>query len=150
MRDDVADMSRSSGVRSHLLLAVMGVLIAFGGMAADWQQSTGSSSEVWGGRGVTMRITAQGATLEFDCAHGNITQPIKPDAKGEFKASGTYTAERGGPVLKASPPRDVPAVYQGVIDGESMRLEIVVGDKDQSPPPLTLTRGTAGRLVKCR
>ena len=141
---------RDMGMKLHLVVLFLSSLVVLSGVARGWQQSTGDSAEIWGGRGVTMRMSAQGATLEFDCAHGSITQPIKPDAKGEFKASGTYTAERGGPVLKANPPRDVPAVYRGVIDGDSMRLEIVMSDKDQSPAPLTLTRGNAGRLVKCR
>ena len=138
------------GMKLHLVVLFLSSLVVLSGVARGWQQSTGDSAEIWGGRGVTMRMSAQGATLEFDCAHGSITQPIKPDANGKFSASGTYTAERGGPVLKANPPHDTPAVYRGVIDGDSMRLEIVVSDKDQSPAPLTLTRGNAGRLVKCR
>jgi hypothetical protein len=137
-------------MRLHVVVLFLSSLVALGGVARGWQPSTGNSSEIWGGRGVTMRMTGQGAMLEFDCAHGSITQPIKPDAKGEFRGSGTYTAERGGPVLKADQPHDIPAMYRGVIDGDSMRLEIVVSDKDQSPAPLTLTRGNAGRLVKCR
>ena len=137
-------------MKLHMVVLFLGSLVALSGAAQGWQQSTADSAEIWGGRGVTMRMTAQGTALEFDCAHGSITQPIKPDAKGNFSESGTYTAERGGPVLKANPPRDIPATYRGVINGDTMRLEITLSDKDQSPAPLTLTRGNAGRLVKCR
>lgn len=97
-----------------------------------------------------MEVSALGATLEFDCAHGEILEAIKPNAKGEFSARGTYTPEHGGPIRKDNPPRDLPAVYKGSIDGGVMRLEVVLADKDQAPEPLTLTRGQVGRVMKCR
>jgi hypothetical protein len=128
-------------------VCAVGMLSTF---ARSWQQENSRSPEIWGARGISMQVTAQGATLEFDCAHGTIAQPIKPDSKGGFSVPGTYTPERGGPVLKANPPRDLPAVYKGVIYGDNMQLEIILSDKDQSPPPVTLTRGKAGRLMRCR
>jgi len=131
-----------------ILLSAVALL---GSSAMGWQRGDSSGSpQVWGGRDVSMKTSAEGATLEFDCAHGAITQPIKPDAKGGFSVSGTYTPERGGPVQKSNPQRDSPAVYKGFIDGDSMHLEVVLTDGTQAPPPLSLTRGKAGRLVKCR
>ena len=121
-----------------------------GSSAVGWQQrDTGGSQTVWGGRGVSMEMSAQGAVLEFDCAHGAIAQPIEPDAKGQFSVPGTYTPEHGGPVQKNNAARDLPAVYKGSIDGDSMHLEVILAGQDQ-PPPLSLTRGNTGRLVKCR
>ena len=95
-------------------------------------------------------MTAQGATIEFDCGHGSILQPVKPNAAGEFSVAGTFTPERGGPIRKDSLPSDLPATYKGTISGDSMHLEIVLSDKDRQPPPFTLTRGGAGKLMKCR
>ena len=109
-----------------------------------------ASSNVWGGRDISMEITPQGATLEFDCARGNMLEPIKPDAKGEFVVHGTYTPEHGGPITLANPPRDLPATYKGAIDGDTMRLQVIIADKNQQPEPFTLTRGKTGRVVKCR
>jgi len=108
------------------------------------------TGESWGGNHVSVQMRPRGATLEFDCAHGSIAQPIKPNAEGEFTASGTYTPERGGPVFRSNPPRDLPAVYKGTIQGDKMTLEIVLANKDQAPPPLSLTRGANGHLTKCR
>ena len=113
-------------------------------------QDASTTPDVWGGHHVSMRVTPQGATLEFDCAHGNMLEPIKANAKGEFTVRGTYTPERGGPISRDSPPRDLPATYTGSIDGDTMRLEIMLAEKDQAPEPFTLTRGKVGRLVKCR
>jgi len=119
--------------------------------AMGWQHGDNAgSSPVWGGRDVSMELTAEGATLEFDCAHGAITRPIKPNAKGDFSVPGTYTPERGGPVQKNNSPHDLPAVYKGSIDGDSMHLEVMLTDRDHAPPPFSLTLGKIGRWVKCR
>ena len=96
-----------------------------------------------------MEISAQGATLEFDCAHGEILEPITANSKGEFSVRGTYTPEHGGPIRKDNPPRDLPAVYKGSIQGSTMQLEVVLADKDHAPEPLTLTRGQSGSVMKC-
>ncbi len=136
-------------MKIHLVALFLCTLIVAGNAAYGWQQSGEDASEMWGGRGVTMRMTAQGATLEFDCAHGNVAQAIKADAKGEFSVPGTYTAERGGPIRKSDSASGVPAIYQGRISGDTMQLEIKLSDTE-TLPALTLTRGAAGRLVKCR
>ena len=104
----------------------------------------------WGGMHVSMDTTDQGATLDFDCAHGAVLEPIKPNAEGEFSAKGTYTPMRGGPVKKNSPPRDLPAVYKGKINGDTMQLEILLDNKELQPEPFTLTRGRTGRVMHCQ
>jgi hypothetical protein len=111
---------------------------------------TPGNPEVWGGTHASMVMSEANATLEFDCAEGVILSSIKPDANGDFSVDGTYTPQRGGPVKKDSPPNDLPATYKGTIHGDTMHLEVILSNKDQQPPPLTLTRGQAGRVVKCR
>ena len=113
-------------------------------------QDASASPGVWGGRYISMEVTPQGAAVEFDCAHGNVLEPIKANAKGEFAARGTYTPEHGGPIRRDNPPRDLPATYKGTIEGDTMRLEVLLVDKDQQPEPFTLTRGKPGRVMKCR
>ena len=131
-------------------LACALLLITSLGSAFAQDQGKDSAGESWGGEHVAMQMTAQGATMEFDCAHGTIVQPVKPDAKGAFTLTGTYTQEHGGPVFKSNPPRDVPAVYKGTMHGEHMTLEIVLNGGDQRLPQLSLTRGATGHLTKCR
>jgi hypothetical protein len=110
---------------------------------------TPGNPEVWGGQHVSMVMSEKNVTLEFDCAEGVILNPIAPDANGNFTAEGTYTPQRGGPVKKDAPPQDLPATYKGTIHGDTMHLEVILADKQQQLPSLTLTRNQAGRIVKC-
>ena len=119
-------------------------------VALQQGRNNDASPDVWGGMHVSLEMNAGGAILEFDCAHGTILQPIKVDAKGEFSVSGTYTTELGGPVQRNNPPRDLPAVYKGRVEGDTMHLEIILADKERMPDPRTLTRGKTGRLVRCQ
>ena len=129
---------------SLLAIAVLSATVA------SPQTKENETAEIWGGPDVQMALSADGATLEFDCAHGVIQQAVKPNAKGEFSAAGTYTPERGGPIMRDNPPRDLAAVYKGTIQGDTMQLEAVISDKDRQPQPFTLTRGQPGRVRKCR
>jgi hypothetical protein len=135
-----------------LFVLLAGALMLMSGAAPSPQQTQdgGATADVWSGQHVSMKVSAQGATLEFDCAHGIVLQPIKANAKGEFTVRGTYTPERGGPVRRDDPANDFPATYKGSVAGDTMRLEIMLADKDQALGPFTLTRGKAGRVVKCR
>jgi peptide/nickel transport system substrate-binding protein len=144
--------NRRDVMRTLATLAMCSCLIILVSMLASGSQAAAGENrvETWGGRGVTMKTNGDGATLEFDCAQGKILQPLKPNAGGDFTARGTYTQERGGPVLKASPPSDVSATYRGSVHGDTMRLEIVLAGQDQPLPALTLVRGQTGRVVKCR
>jgi hypothetical protein len=135
-----------------LLVVLAGVLMLASEAATNPQpgQEASTMPDVWGGHHVNMRVTPQGATLEFDCAHGTMLEPIKANAKGEFTARGTYTPERGGPVSRDNSPRNIPATYKGSIEGDTMRLEILLADNEPAPGPFVLTRGKFGKLVKCR
>ncbi len=134
---------------SSLVLIVFVSASTLATLAISPRQAENDGAETWGGPHISMEMTAQGATLQFDCARGTIQQAIKPDASGEFTVSGTYTPERGGPIQKNNPPRELPATYKGRIQGDSMQLEIVLADKDQQPEPFALTRGKSGRVVRC-
>ena len=98
-----------------------------------------------------MRIAAAASALPKHCYdQAAILEAIKPDAAGKFTVRGTFTPEHGGPVRKDNPLRDLPAVYKGAIDGDVMHLEITLADQQQALGTFTLTRGDAGRIVKCR
>ncbi|MBA2338989.1 MAG: hypothetical protein H0V88_01215, partial [Pyrinomonadaceae bacterium] len=52
---------------------------------------------MWGGQHVGMEVTAEGASIEYDCAHGTINEPLVTDRNGNFNSKGTYEVERPGP-----------------------------------------------------
>ena len=52
----------------------------------------------WGGTGIALEVTASGARIELDCAHGTIEAPLALDAEGGFDLPGTLVRERPGPV----------------------------------------------------
>ncbi len=132
-----------------IVLTVTTVLLGLSTSLSQADNSPGAP-QVWGGTHVSMVMSSENTTFEFDCAQGVIMSPIKTDANGDFEASGTYTPQRGGPVKKDSLPNDLPATYKGAIHGNTMTLEILLTDKAQQPAPLTLRRGEAGRVTKCR
>ncbi len=102
----------------------------------------------WGGDHIAMDVSEKGAELEFDCAHGQITQPIKVDKHGRFKISGTFSPEHGGPVRRDETPESAPVSYSGHVKGDTMTLTITRGEEKLGD--YTLTHGRQPRLMKCR
>jgi hypothetical protein len=103
---------------------------------------------VWGGEHISLEVTASGGNLDFDCAHGAITEKIVPGHDGRFAVKGTYAAEHGGPVREGED-SSKPATYRGLIDGSTMTLTITVSGSDKPVGTFTLTRGQDGRIRKC-
>ena len=50
----------------------------------------------WAGEHITLDITDHGGTVEYDCAHGSLTQKIILDKRGRFEVLGTHIEEHGG------------------------------------------------------
>jgi hypothetical protein len=113
-------------------------------------QNNKASTGLWGGVHVQMQVTESGAEIEYDCAHGTISQPIELDSEGRFDVKGSYVSERGGPVRRDAEPRNRPARYTGTINGKTMTLTVTLIDKEQSMGTYTLAQGDAGRIRKCQ
>jgi hypothetical protein len=104
---------------------------------------------VWGGDHIALFATNSGATLEFDCAHGSINQPVVPDAGGRFDATGVFVLEHGGPVYGGEPEDSHPARFTGVTDGSTMTLTITLTDTNTTQGTYVLFRGKVAKLMKC-
>jgi hypothetical protein len=102
---------------------------------------------VWGGPHVRLVLTLSGGEIEFDCGHGLLNEPLKRDAQGRFAVAGTFVRE-GGPVRQEES-AGKPARYSGRIEGDSMTLTLTLSDSNE-PDEFTLTRGSDGRLWKCK
>jgi hypothetical protein len=105
-------------------------------------------SGLWGGNHVTLEISDQGATLEFDCATGSISEPILLDSAGSFDVTGSYTRQGPGPVRQAKQ-RDDGAHYSGTVTDQTMTLTVRLEGSSAPAINLSLTRDKQGKLWKC-
>lgn len=106
----------------------------------------------WGGRGLALRVTPEGASVEYDCAHGEIKGRIELDAQGRFDATGTFVPE-GGPVSVpakgTAEDKSIKALYVGRVEGTKMTLNVTLPETGGGPGEFTLTHGQEPRLEKC-
>lgn len=104
---------------------------------------------VWGGQHVRAEVTDDGATFEFDCAHGAISQAIVLDRSGKFDIPGKFATEHAGPVRdEESNERGVR--YSGSLKDEELTLTITDTNSKEVIGTFTLKHGSEGRLMKCR
>ena len=103
---------------------------------------------VWGGQHINIKVGANSATIEYDCASGVINGPLVVDGNGNFSLRGTHRMARGGPVRADEEPRQIPATYTGSIKGNTMTLTLKLSDSDEET--FTLERGNHGELFKCK
>jgi hypothetical protein len=103
----------------------------------------------WGGPHIGMVVTADGAELEYDCAHGRITQPIRLDRDGEFVALGVHVREHGGPIREGEQVVELPARYSGRVRGSDMTLRVDLTGEGSSLGTFELERGASPNVFKC-
>ena len=104
---------------------------------------------MWGGEHVALEVTADGGRVEYDCAHGEINEPLRLDRDGHFDAAGTHTPEHGGPVREDEKLPSDPERYAGRVDGTRMTLTVTVTDSPEILGTFTVAHGVPGRLLKC-
>ena len=103
----------------------------------------------WGGEHILLTVAWEGATVEYDCAHGILAQPVVPDPKGNFYVLGTHVFEHGGPLREDEVPDEHPAQYRGWTDGRRMTLRVTLSDTGQEIGPYELRLGRQPLLYKC-
>lgn len=103
----------------------------------------------WGGNHVALEVSANGASIEFDCAHGAINESFTVDNNGRFDLRGTYEIERPGPQRIGRSPNSNAVRYTGSVNGTTMTLTITLIDRNEVVGTFTLTHGRAPRIVKC-
>ncbi|RMD92672.1 MAG: hypothetical protein D6813_05535 [Calditrichaeota bacterium] len=104
---------------------------------------------MWGGPHIELHVLGDSASVEYDCAHGTIQEPLRPDRRGQFSAQGIHVLEHGGPVREGEPLDKHPAKYKGWTDGQTMTLSIILTDTGEPVGTFKLTRNQAGKLMKC-
>ena len=104
---------------------------------------------LWGGQHINMEIGDAGAEIDYDCAHGRITEKIVPDRNGKFAVKGVHVRERPGPV-RLGQENEHAASYEASIDGDTMTLTVTLTANNEEVGTFTLTHGKTGRVVKCK
>jgi hypothetical protein len=104
----------------------------------------------WGGQHLAISLTANRASLEFDCAHGQFDKPLRPDRLGRFTVRGLYIEEHGGPVRMGDVPKSHPAWYAGRIKANRMTITVKLLDTRQRIGTFVVSQGEPARLFKCR
>jgi len=87
--------------------------------------------------------------MEYDCAAGRITEPLRPDADGAFSATGTHTPGHGGPIRIDEIELRRPARYTGRVAGDRLTLTVVMTDSAVTVGTFELVRGRSARVFKC-
>jgi len=106
-------------------------------------------SGLWGGQGISMEVTDSGATLDFDCASGSITEAIVPDSAGKFSTKGRFARQHPGPTREDENTEGQPANYSGVVDGENLTLTITLTKNSEKVGDFKLAHGKIGRIRRC-
>jgi hypothetical protein len=104
---------------------------------------------MWGGDHIALTVADAGSHLEFDCAHGDIPGMLTINTGNEFDVQGTYVREHGGPIVVGAVPDSHPAAYVGSVSAATMALTIRLTDTNELIGTFTLSRGSAGRVLKC-
>ena len=134
-----------------MVLRRPGVSLTFVLLAA-WMSATPESPRIaegrWGGTGIAIDVTASGARVELDCAHGTIDSPLVLDADGKFALAGTIVFERPGPVREGEPERSQAVRWEGRFENDTLTL-VLVRPNAPASRPLSAALGKHGVLRKC-
>jgi hypothetical protein len=116
----------------------------------------------WGGQHILLAVSASGAVIEYDCAHGTIDQKIALDKGGRFVATGGHEDEPGGPVQDISavdedgvissssgPDHHQAARYTGRVTANKMTLTVTLINTGRTIGTFDLIKDAAPRLKKC-
>ena len=103
----------------------------------------------WGGDHLGLSASTSGGRLEYDCAAGKISEPMRPDAAGRFSVSGEHYPGQGGPVRIDEEQVKRPARYDGLVRNEVMWLTVTLTDSNAALGTFELRYGRSPYVFKC-
>jgi len=135
-------VSRISRLGRISRLAMTLAVVACGDLTVSSLEFT-----TWGGEHIRLAITVSGGTVEYDCAEGEILEPIRL-VDGRFSALGLHYMGIGGPIgVDRVHPR--PARYEGSVKGDLMNMTVTLTDTQEKVGTYSLTRGESAHVIKC-
>lgn len=134
--------------KKHQIPVLILVLLAVCFVIAEARKMQNIPTGNWGGQHINMKVGAKSATIEYDCATGVIQGPLVVDSSGNFKLKGTHRRQHGGPIREGESANDHPATFTGSIKGNTMTLNLKIGDSEVET--FTLEKGKEGELFRCK
>jgi hypothetical protein len=95
---------------------------------------------------VSLLVRATGALVDLDCAHGEITVPLRLEPDGGFRLPGYYVRDVG-PTF--DPENRQPATYFGSSEGTRLTLSFSL-QNGESDGPFTAFPGGPPSVEQCR
>jgi hypothetical protein len=134
-------MTKGLSAAVAALVSALACANPIGGSPAD-----AVKSGMWGATGVILQVTEKGGTIEYDCGHGTLDQPLALDRAGKFSVTGRHIRE-GGPTRGDD--QGQPARYDGVVNGDEMALTVTLSDSNTRLGTFSLVYGRSPILRKC-
>ncbi len=100
----------------------------------------------WGTPGTRLTLWAERGLIEEGCAEIALP-PVTLTADGRFTVTGRMIAYAGGPQDADAPPREIPVIIVGRLDGEVM--ELAIDQRGAERRTLTLRQGFRGKIIRC-
>lgn len=97
---------------------------------------------------MALEVTAEGGSLEFDCAHATIAEPLRL-ADGRLGVTGVYVREHGGPEHEGEPEDSHPARFEGTLEGDRLTFSVRLTDEGVTIGSFTVVHGKAPLVFKC-
>jgi hypothetical protein len=105
---------------------------------------------LWGGKGMQLTVTANGAEIDYGCDSGTIEGRLRTDSHGKFSVRGTHLFGSGGPRQPGQPaPKPREARYEGVRNGDKLELTVLLPELNRNLGKFTLQRGQRPTLERC-
>ena len=148
-------MKNAIAKRFFYLLLAAAIAVGFtpGLALADYNIGPQNSADVkpgtWGGRGISLVVEKNSATIELDCAKVAISSRLRTGKGGRFAATGHLMRSGPGPIRLDSPPKPQPVRFAGRILRKQMTLKITLADSGEVVGTFALERDKQGELVRC-
>jgi len=99
----------------------------------------------WGGDNAGLIVSNTDVHIHIGCTLGDALGPIRPDANGQFEATGTYNVD-AYPIDRGI---THPARFTGQIVGQTMTLTVTLTDTARVLGPVKLVYGTEPKMGPC-
>src|SRR3954466_4970262 len=110
----------ASSIPQMLIRSVLPVaLLLAAAYVTNAQRTTPVAKGDWGGTGIAVTVTDTGATIQFDCASGMITNQLRVKKDGSFTAEGTLARNGPGPIRADSQATGRAVICKGKVDRRS-------------------------------